>query len=70
MKATKELLTIDGVVNLLLGILLMWYPMFLAQALGMTTEYKPFFALESGYSPGRPQFLRALRSDSWCRQVE
>jgi hypothetical protein len=34
----------DGAVNLLLGILLMWYPTSLARALGLTTEGKPFFA--------------------------
>lgn len=41
---TKGLLTIDGIVNLLLGILLVWYPMFLARAFGLPTDGKPFFA--------------------------
>ena len=40
----KELLTIDGVVNLLLGILLVWYPASLAQALGLSSDGRPFFA--------------------------
>ena len=40
----KELLTIDGVVNLLLGILLVWYPASLAEALGLSTDGRPFFA--------------------------
>ena len=40
----KELLTIDGVVNLLLGILLLWYPPSVIGALGLLTDGKPFFA--------------------------
>ncbi len=40
----KELLTLDGVVNLALGILLMWYPAWLASALGLPTESRSFFA--------------------------
>ena len=40
----KELLTLDGVVNLALGILLMWYPAWLASALGLPSEGRSFFA--------------------------
>ncbi len=40
----NELLTLDGVVNLALGILLMWYPAWLASALGLPTESRSFFA--------------------------
>ncbi len=40
----KELLTFDGVVNLALGIFLMWYPASLASALGLPTEGRTFFA--------------------------
>ena len=41
---TKELLTVDGVVNLMLGILLVWYPESLAGSLGLPTVGRPFFA--------------------------
>ena len=40
----KELLTIDGAVNLVLGILLVWYPASLAGVLGLSTDGRPFFA--------------------------
>ena len=40
----KELLTIDAVVNLVLGILLIWYPAPLAQAIGLSADGRPFFA--------------------------
>ncbi len=40
----RELLAIDGVVNLVLGILLVWYPAPLVGALGLSTDGKPFFA--------------------------
>ncbi len=40
----RELLTIDGVANLLFGILLVWYPAPLADALGLPTDGRPFFA--------------------------
>lgn len=40
----KELLTIDGVVNLVLGILLVWYPPSLVEAIGLSTNGRPFFA--------------------------
>ncbi len=40
----KELLAIDGVVNLLLGALLMWYPASLAEALGLSANGRQFFA--------------------------
>ena len=40
---TKELLTLDGVVNLVLGTLLMWYPPSLATAIGLPTG-RSFFA--------------------------
>ncbi len=40
----RELLTIDGVFNLLLGILLVWYPASVADALGVPTDGRPFFA--------------------------
>ena len=40
----KELLAIDGVVNLLLGALLIWYPASLAEALGLSANGRQFFA--------------------------
>ena len=40
----RELLTIDGLVNLVLGILLVWYPAPLVGALGLSTDGRPFFA--------------------------
>ena len=40
----SELLTIDGVVNLLLGALLVWYPASVARALGLSIEERHFFA--------------------------
>ena len=40
----RELLTIDGIVNLALGVLLLWYPVSLAEALGLPAVDKPFFA--------------------------
>ena len=40
----RELLTIDGVANLLFGILLVWYPASVADALGLPTDGRPFFA--------------------------
>ena len=41
---TKALLTIDGVANLLFGILLLWYPASIVRALGLSVDGKPFFA--------------------------
>ena len=40
----SELLTIDGVVNLLLGLFLLWYPASVASALGLPNGGRPFFA--------------------------
>lgn len=40
----KELLTIDGIVNLLLGVLLLWYPTSLAADFGLPADGRPFFA--------------------------
>jgi hypothetical protein len=40
----EHLLMTDGVINLLLGILLLWYPTSLARSLGLLTEERPFFA--------------------------
>jgi hypothetical protein len=40
----KELLTVDGIVNLLLGVFLMWYPASLVDSLGLPSEGRPFFA--------------------------
>lgn len=40
----KELLTIDGIVNLLLGVLLLWYPTSLAADFGLPEDGRPFFA--------------------------
>jgi hypothetical protein len=44
----KELLLIDGVVNLLLGIVLLSYPKALARAFGLPSDGRPFFALILG----------------------
>lgn len=44
MGKTKELLAIDGAVNLALGVLLLWYPVSVARAFGLTADGKPFFA--------------------------
>ena len=40
----RELVAIDGVVNLLLGVLLVWYPVSVADALGLPTDGNRFFA--------------------------
>ena len=39
-----RLLTIDGVFNLLLGVVLVWYPLSVAEALGLPASGRPFFA--------------------------
>ena len=39
-----ELLTIDGVFNVLLGVVLVWYPLSVADALGLPASGRPFFA--------------------------
>lgn len=41
---TARLLTIDGVINLALGILLLWYPPSLATAMGLPAVRRTFFA--------------------------
>ena len=40
----KELLTIDGIINLALGILLIGYPVSVARALGLPADGESFFA--------------------------
>ncbi len=39
-----KLLTIDGVFNVLLGVVLVWYPLSVAEALGLPASDRPFFA--------------------------
>ena len=39
-----KLLTIDGVFNVLLGVVLVWYPLSVAEALGLPASGRPFFA--------------------------
>ena len=39
-----KLLTIDGVFNVLLGVGLVWYPLSVAEALGLPASGRPFFA--------------------------
>ena len=40
----RKLLTIDAAINLLLGIMLVWYPTGIAEAMGLPAEGRPFFA--------------------------
>ena len=40
----KELLTVDGVVNLMLGGFLLWYPAPVVELLGLPSGGSPFFA--------------------------
>ena len=40
----KEFLTVDGVVNLVLGVFLLWYPDSVIDSLGLPNEGRPFFA--------------------------
>ena len=43
-----KLLTIDGVFNLFLGVALVWYPLSVAEALGLPASGRPLFATVLG----------------------
>lgn len=64
----SELLTIDGVVNLLLGLFLLWYPASVASALGLPNGGRPFFASILGavlFGVGLALLIERFRPPLW-----